>query len=81
MNTQWTQEKPTVPGWYWTIVNSVVFRGDLETICVEVEDKQHYHNKKFKVVNAPGNEWIMSTKDYEWWYGPIEAPALPEENK
>ena len=73
---QWTKEKPTVPGWYWTVSYS---RSKGEIICVEVEDKWHYHDKECRQVSAPGNEWLMSTKDYEWWCGPIETPDLPEE--
>jgi len=70
--SQWTRERPTLSGWYWTIFEN-------EVICVYICERYHYREKGYKVVEQTNNECIMSTQDYEWWCGPIETPSLPEE--
>ena len=66
----WTQDKPTIPGWYWTMAG-------LAVVCVYVCERYHYRDKEHKVVEATVNEFTMSTKDYDWWIGPLEEPVPP----
>ena len=60
----WTQEKPIVPGWYWTMAGYAV-------VCVYVCERYHYFDKEYKFVEATSNGFTTSTKDYDWWIGPL----------
>jgi hypothetical protein len=73
---QWTQEPPTIEGYYWIISDSCPTDGPIVVSFLQ--------NK-----STAGHKWIYKTGDsgpYEieldcyncnyWWYGPIEKPEL-----
>lgn len=69
---QWTKDKPTVEGWYWTFEED---RPDL----LRIEKLVEY---------TPGVlAWIWDNCPYpldkygdnnSYWYGPIDPPELPK---
>ena len=65
----WTKDKPTKPGFYWTSMGGalglVYLVGGDEYI---VSGDKRFYNRD-------------ATGELEWWMGPIEEPIPPEEDK
>jgi hypothetical protein len=68
----WTQEKPTQPGWYW-----VYHRGALEALRVGIENNPIFRDQLIARSTSGGAAPISATPNY-WWMGPLPVPAAPE---
>jgi hypothetical protein len=67
---EWTQDKPTVSGWYWTYWGG---RGhpEMQEVCgIDCE---------FAYMSGFGRPaFIPNETDGWWWLGPIALPDPPE---
>ena len=77
----WKKELPTKAGYYWTITKEDGINGILPMIVGNIGEGQTYELGCM----LSGQDEPVSLKQAEerilYWYGPINAPELPEEIK
>ncbi len=65
----WTKERPTKPGWYWTLPELGV-----------VQVKQYpLSGELYVLMDGDDVEYDLYAFPDTLWYGPIEPPPMPEE--
>ena len=67
----WTETRPTEPGWYWAVLYAEV---DEEVLVPELV---YVNQKGMAELHVPDDgDWDLFI--WRWWYGPLAAPPLPQ---
>lgn len=76
---EWTTEKPTKPGYYWTCDTSMIRLGwPVRTEIIEVIDTLS-DNERLLIVQMGNNDVHRDTDYYTHFIGPIEVPEPSKE--